>query len=501
MTARLGGLVKSRGYPRVLPLVVATLLLISSALLADTFTIFPTFSAFYKSDRFKSYKAAQGRCVSPHKRTRTRDPVSLMSLSRHVDAQILDSQSENANSRYQILSTTINPADDPQGLLNEMSSTSKDGDTCSSTNSPSLDLASPRLWLEAMPNGAYTVFRSDFHGQRRSSSIIKENIQGDWDIWGLSFHLDRITKSYKSFMELNAIQDEDDRSFHVARNESVDIIQCLLKYAKKELLENGENGDDSFTPITNMTAMITILWHPLSTKTLMNESDTESRSIHVKGHISLLPTPSVNLPEATAKVIVAIEPFDNQTPLPNRLPFPDAKLSSWCTSRRPLETTFKTPEFTEVILSQASPDSSSLYLLEGLTTNLFVHYRDGTLRTSPSNTVLGGYARHLVLEQASKMGISVSFTPPKLEECDLWFEVFLTSSIKLIVPIQKVFVPAYVPETWGSQQDFKNNGKGELSLFRTAWSIDKENDQSKHLWRRLLLELGACMLSEDELNS
>jgi hypothetical protein len=74
---------------------------------------------------------------------------------------------------------------------------------------------------------------------------------------------------------------------------------------------------------------------------------------------------------------------------------PRAKLSSWCRIRRPLEDQLKDEHVGEVILTRQD-DKNNIELLEGLTSNLFVLYRNGTLRT-PDEGVLGGCARNQVV--------------------------------------------------------------------------------------------------------
>ncbi len=154
--------------------------------------------------------------------------------------------------------------------------------------------------------------------------------------------------------------------------------------------------------------------------------------------------------------------FDNQ---------PLAKVSSWCSTRRPLESQFKTGDTGEVILTRKGKterlpseqsdhdkkriesDLGNLELLEGLTSNLFVVYTYGTIRTASANKdddplVLNGYARHyLVLEAAERCGLKIEIcTDEKAISVQdgidgLWAEAFLTSSIRLIIPIGEIVLP------------------------------------------------------------
>jgi hypothetical protein len=115
------------------------------------------------------------------------------------------------------------------------------------------------------------------------------------------------------------------------------------------------------------------------------------------------------------------------------------------------------PEVGEVILcGEDSPDPTGLggwtdhggmpvpgqtELWEGLTTNLFIVYKNGILRTAPTDRVLDGYVRHHIVENHQSFGIqSVQEAAPLLEDSDQWREVFVTSSVRLVVPVQSVSV-------------------------------------------------------------
>jgi hypothetical protein len=160
---------------------------------------------------------------------------------------------------------------------------------------------------------------------------------------------------------------------------------------------------------------------------------------------------------------------DTDDVLPNRYRnFPTAKLSSWCRRRRLLEDIFKKPDIGDVILTKHHCDDEedvenetkppplsvsvgsndptttptpSVELLEGLTSNLFVVYPGKILRTAPSKHVLGGYVRHLIIDCAKQCGYTVEVGPIPLEDSSLWEEVFVTSSIRLIIPVSRMFLP------------------------------------------------------------
>ena len=150
---------------------------------------------------------------------------------------------------------------------------------------------------------------------------------------------------------------------------------------------------------------------------------------------------------------------------------PGAKYSGWCRARCPLEETdrFRPPHVGEVFLvrpTAANGSSSSnnnngpdYELPEGPTSNLFVITRDGTLRTAPPAdgrpTALRGYAQTLVIGAAERCGIPVDTAGPVRVgdgggdggESRMWEEMFVTSSVRLIVPVGRLFVPEYGGES------------------------------------------------------
>eukprot|EP00979_Chaetoceros_neogracilis_P008847 scaffold1980_cov228-Chaetoceros_neogracile.AAC.2 len=154
--------------------------------------------------------------------------------------------------------------------------------------------------------------------------------------------------------------------------------------------------------------------------------------ILVRGHafctnLSSIPTEYDPIPTMATIAI----PKNESTQLPSRYNhMPKAKLSSWCSERRPIEQEFKIPDTV---------------------------YSDGTIRT-PSDAVLDGFARQLVMASAERHGLQVSNDPITLEDAKngLWAEVFLTSSIRIIIPVGNVMIPDYTKE-------------GEVT-FKQIWS-------------------------------
>lgn len=322
---------------------------------------------------------------------------------------------------------------------------------------PSLSLTSPRAWLESLPPGAYTVLRCDHFGGVESST----------KIWGRDFHIQRLETSIQT---LAALDDKEPFSARIICTK--DAIQQTDQIIKA-LLSCCEDQDhflcDSY--------MVTILWF-LQDKTL----------ICVRGHMTPYQT-DWNPKEYNPHSIKAILAYDPESALPSRKEHhPEAKLSSWCQVRKPLETKFKVPyQVDEVFLlddsnfdavtkrgSNRTALPANVRILEGLTSNIFVVHQDGTLYTAPDHSVLGGYARQLVMESAIRLDMIVnSSLPVYLKEASLWTEVFVTSAIKLVTPVDSVLVPE------------DDNGTHPSTLL---WS-QPVSENKQHVWEAIYMDI------------
>mmetsp|Transcript_28425 Transcript_28425/g.69193 ORF Transcript_28425/g.69193 Transcript_28425/m.69193 type:complete len:642 (-) Transcript_28425:48-1973(-) len=155
--------------------------------------------------------------------------------------------------------------------------------------------------------------------------------------------------------------------------------------------------------------------------------------------------------------------IDLDVTLPSRFDDnPHSKIASWCRERKKMEDphTYKPKDASEVLMVRPRKDSEGrtrMELLEGLSSNLFVVYKDGSLRTA-TDGVLHGYVRHLVLECCTKSGIQIDPRPIYLDEVHEWKEAFITSSSRLIFPISKILIPDDATIDDDDQSSKKNSG-------------------------------------------
>ena len=275
-------------------------------------------------------------------------------------------------------------------------------------------IESPRLWLESLPDGAYTVLRCDYPSMK---------------LWGLEFHLERLQESYRCLVgDVEGVAD--------AVEYTEQVLDDLMQEATKELpyLLSPRNA--------NAILMLTTLWYP-----------TDMGAISVRGHMYSDATPTdLWIAPRSASVVLAL----SNDALPNRYENdPEAKQSSWCTNRRVLEEMW--PDADDIVLVETS--GGIVHLLEGLTSNLWFVYPGNVLRTAPRG-VLPGYSRQLVQEYGPRLGLRVEDIPVSLHERGFWEEVFLTSSIRLVVPVDEIRIPNKDGEgqvLWTRERDYSED--------------------------------------------
>lgn len=337
---------------------------------------------------------------------------------------------------------------------NEGSSfTSNTPSSINTSEKKTFDLTSPREWLEFCEqengNGAYTVMRCDYEFLKRK-----------FRTWGTVFHLKRLESSFASIAPTNI-----DLASHNMRQKSEETINFLLKQAEQKCQDFQPTNDKS-----HCTFMVTILWQP------------DNDDVKVQGHIFSTLTPTDMKSSLSSNPLTAAIVLDPDLALPNRFQnAPEAKLVAWCRTRRPLEEKFKINGVNEVLLTRKR--ELQVEILEGLTSNVFVLYPGGRLRTCETDdSVLGGYARHLVIQAAKACDLTIEIGPIHIEEAGLWHEVFLTSSIRVLGPVGEIILP----DSDGSSK----------SLWRLG-DVSRKDAASSLVWKQLLSEIYRTVRSKD----
>lgn len=244
---------------------------------------------------------------------------------------------------------------------------------------------SPRQWLESKPEGAYTVLRCNTFGVCQ----------------GTEFHVSRLQESHNIIC-----------SGSINGNTTSTAPQDISAKATSAIRRLKECG-----PV--------VLRHPVSGWMVTLYVKTEGEDAIIEGNLYPISSPPLNTSPESVSVCV-IEAKD----LPTRQPCPQAKRSSWCVERKPLEAL--TPEGCDETILQ---DPQNGALLEGLTSNLFIVRSDGILLTAPSESVLGGYVRQLLLDSQL---FHISHEPILLQDAQQWKYVFLTSTIRILTPVKRI---------------------------------------------------------------
>jgi len=143
------------------------------------------------------------------------------------------------------------------------------------------------------------------------------------------------------------------------------------------------------------------------------------------------PTPHVKLAlhvEALpdmAKPPVAVEMWD----APGR-DSPNVKDSAWIRQRKVLKTRIS-GRVNEVILNNNGN------ILEGLSSNFYA-VRNGVVYTAPDELILKGTVRTMVLGLCKQAGIPVTLQCPKELEAATWEGAFITSTSRLVLPVDYI---------------------------------------------------------------
>lgn len=333
--------------------------------------------------------------------------------------------------------------------------------------------------------GAYDTLRCDV-----IVSSPKHEVTGKQTsvVWGEKFHFDRLRSS---FFELapSPTSNGFEESVEKALKQSHEILHQLLSLAESEVRSmKDEYGANTSKSTLVQLVRITILWSPMH---LME--DSFRKDIIVRGH-ACCTLQLISPNESPVPITVSIAAFTTKggdkdivsvdASLPTRHTNPQSKIASWCRLRQQLETnTYKAPGVEEVIMIRpvkCSHHIERFELLEGLSSNVFVIYKGGRVRTAIDGC-LHGYVRHLVLNSLDQCGLKFDPRPIFLDESSLWAEVFISSSSRLIYPISKILMRQHTSART-DERSFVEIWRDEAST--SSFSAEVLLKQPK--WRRLL---------------
>ncbi|EME29706.1 hypothetical protein Gasu2_23200 [Galdieria sulphuraria] len=253
---------------------------------------------------------------------------------------------------------------------------------------------SAQEFLCAFPQGAYTTMLT----AKNMHSII-----------ALNRHLNRLASSLQALREQQQVVVDDSRDFDCtvsSLRESViltirEAIFCLEKKLHSFMKQNAKDY-----------AVCVVVLVPL------------------KGRQVVARASSVQWNYPSQHILQCVY-FSRQCP--------GAKDSLWVQQRLPLYYTHidKNKEHPKELLLVAENNTC----LEGSTTNFFVVYSQGYVKTA-GNGVLGGIAAQFVEKACQLLHIPLLYDAPGLHDIEDWKEVFITNCIKVVEPVQSIYLPS-----------------------------------------------------------
>jgi Amino-transferase class IV len=301
--------------------------------------------------------------------------------------------------------------------------------------------------------------------------------QSPWNIWGEAFHIERLQKSFRYLVDNNPTLTTT-RCLERAAMESKLLFRALLQEAAThpmflhhehhrhdhdtDHLNNSkghqfETSEWSWPTLAVQVVRFTWMWSPTR----------DYDHITVRAHACSTTEPiKVSLDHLTPIDVNIALPQKNVS-TPSRWDH-DAhiKVARWTRERKEIAQ----PEGIGEVLLVKQHGTRDYQLLEGLSSNLFVLYKDGSLRTADQG-VLQGYVRKLVLDSAECLHIPVSSEPILLSEVDQWKEAFITSSSRLLYPIRRINVPnqdGSMREIW-NDESFDSATDAVPALHKPVW--------------------------------
>ncbi|ETV99136.1 hypothetical protein H310_08545 [Aphanomyces invadans] len=258
-----------------------------------------------------------------------------------------------------------------------------------------------RALVAAAKNGVAFPYEKD------SSALVLSCPQGVYSaartvhstfVFALDSHLKRLVQPTKAIVK-DATDDE------LARRIAPRVL-ATLRAAMVDLKSHHTLPDDQ-------EFKLTMIMQPYPTATNMTEVVEGQGDILC--HVGLLcPKESSNV-----KVEVAGQPRNN----------PLVKDLQWAKDRQALYEAM-TPGTEEIILM----DPKTRRLFEGSQTNFFVVQNNAVVTAEEG--ILKGTMRDLVLESCATLSIPVELRSPSLDEIDEWSGAFITSTSRVIMPIQ-----------------------------------------------------------------
>ncbi len=259
-------------------------------------------------------------------------------------------------------------------------------------------------WLQQAPRGAYTTCRT---------------VGGASSIFELSFHIDRLITSSKLMLASDAeshLPGAEEALERFSPAVEAEILRPRVLHSLHSAIAayREVSGDDN----GEVKCTILVTWANNT------NSSTNNNDVDILTHatsLGAIPTPPI-------KIQIRGAPRQNAA----------AKDSEWVRQRRVYEDQ-KPADVNEVVLVDAETGG----VMEGLSSNFFALV-DGKLKTAGEGILMGS-VREAVLRVADREGIPVVLDPPTVGEIEMWEGAFVSSTSRLLLPVDEVSAPELDP--------------------------------------------------------
>ncbi|KAF8923830.1 hypothetical protein BGZ58_002472 [Dissophora ornata] len=277
----------------------------------------------------------------------------------------------------------------------------------------SLTSKSSNATLLDYPTGAYTGMRTfdkigimDFtgHAARLATSLQQIVFPGTTDSSAHEIKEEDVAAT----VGLAALRDTD-----TMKKEATDLVRAGLKFYYKQLKEGLKNGE--------LAAAVTAVGE--TKVTVLCTWDAKIKEPTLIAHFEPLRAPK----SSRCKVQVHGSPRHLAT----------AKDSQWVRDRKALEDALDKDSNEALLVDNETQD-----VYEGLSSNFFAFDRKRqTLLTAPMGSVLQGTIQKVVMNICKAENISVAYEFPNLKNIDDWEGAFISSTSRLVFPIEKLVLP------------------------------------------------------------
>ncbi|KAF9938594.1 hypothetical protein BGZ65_012579 [Modicella reniformis] len=209
------------------------------------------------------------------------------------------------------------------------------------------------------------------------------------------------------------------RRTEIMKSETSDLVSAGLKFYYKQLKQGLQNGELPAATVSETKVTVLCTWDPVEKQPALI------------AHFEPL-----WVPKATrCKVEVHGSPRHHAL----------VKDSQWVRDRKEMEAALEEDSNEALLIDDETQD-----VYEGLSSNFFaLDNKRGTILTAPIGTVLQGTIQKVIQDVCSAQNIPIDFIFPNLKHIDDWEGAFISSTSRLLLPIEKLVLQDGSIKTFG----------------------------------------------------